>query len=49
MVITDFWTDKVETAGGGRARSVPGDQDFWVASSSGAGTRSVVWKPKDGS
>lgn len=49
-IITDFWTDKVETAGGGgRARSVPGDQDFWVASSSGAGTRSVVWKPKDGS
>jgi hypothetical protein len=47
-IINDFWTDDVEPAGGGRARSAPATQDFWVASSSGTGTRSLVWKPTDG-
>lgn len=28
--------------------SPPGDQTFWVASSSGAGTQSFTWEPKDG-
>jgi membrane protease YdiL (CAAX protease family) len=48
-VISDFWTNKVKTVGGGEARSAPGSQNFWVASSSGAGTRNVIWKPSDGS
>jgi hypothetical protein len=48
-VITDFWNDKVKTVDGGRASSTPSTKSFWVASSSGTGTRSVVWKPSDGS
>ena len=48
-VITDFWNDKVKTADGGRPRSTPASQSFWAVSSSGTGTRSVVWKPSDGS
>jgi hypothetical protein len=47
-VINDFWDEDVEPVAGGRARSAPAAQDFWVASSSGTGTRSVVWKPSDG-
>jgi hypothetical protein len=47
-VINDFWDDDVEPVGGGRAASAPATQDFWVASSSGAGTRSLVWEPTDG-
>jgi Domain of unknown function (DUF4389) len=29
--------------------SPPGDQDFWVASTSGSGERTLEWKPEDGS
>jgi hypothetical protein len=47
-VISDFWSNDVKPVGGGRLRSAPGTQRFWVASSSGAGTRSLVWKPADG-
>jgi hypothetical protein len=47
-VINDFWGDEVKPVGGGRARSAPATQRFWVASSSGAGPRSLVWKPADG-
>jgi hypothetical protein len=47
-VITDFWDEDVEQVGGGRSAAAPSSQDFWVASSSGTGSRSVVWKPKDG-
>lgn len=48
-VISDFRSEKTETVDGGRPRSIPASQHFWVASSSGTGTRSVVWKPRDGS
>jgi hypothetical protein len=48
-VIADFWDDSVEPIGGGRPASAPGTQDFWVASSTGLGTRNLVWKPADGS
>jgi hypothetical protein len=48
-VISDFRSEKTETVDGGRPLSVPARQSFWVASSSGTGTRSVVWKPIDGS
>ena len=47
-VINDFWSDDVEPVGGGRVTSAPAMQRFWVASSSGAGDRSLVWKPTDG-
>jgi hypothetical protein len=47
-VITEFWGDKTETVSGGPPPA-PGAQDFWVAKSTGTGTRSVVWDPADGS
>jgi hypothetical protein len=48
-VVTDFFADKLEAVAGGPARSAPGAQRFWVASSAGAGTRTVLWKPSNGS
>ena len=48
-VISDFRTEQTETIGGGTSVSAPGRQPFWVASDSGAGARTVVWDPKDGS
>jgi hypothetical protein len=48
-VISDFFGNKVEVLGGGRLRSAPGTQHFWVASSSGPGTRTVTWSPHGGS
>jgi hypothetical protein len=47
-VINDFWDDDVQPFSGGSARSAPATRRFWVASSSGTGTRSLVWKPEDG-
>jgi CAAX protease family protein len=48
-VISDFRSEKTESVDGGPPRSAPARQGFWVASSNGTGTRSVVWKPSDGS
>jgi len=48
-VISDFWTDKVESIGGGASVSRPGRQSFWVASDTGVGARTVDWNPKEGS
>jgi len=48
-VITEFWGDKTENVAGGAPRSAPGTQNFWVASDTGRGTRTVAWEPKDGS
>jgi hypothetical protein len=47
-VISEFFADKVETVDGGPSASAPGTQDFWVASDTGAGTRTVVWDSSDG-
>lgn len=47
-VINDFWDNDVKPVDGGRVGSAPATQDFWVASTSGAGTRSLVWEPADG-
>ena len=33
---------------GGPPSAAPGTQDFWVASDSGPGARSVEWEPTDG-
>jgi len=49
MVITEFWGDETENVAGGAPRSAPGRQDFWAASDTGRGTRTLVWEPKDGS
>ena len=48
-VITEFWGDKTKTVSGGAPASPPANQDFWVASSTGSGTRTVTWDPTDGS
>jgi hypothetical protein len=48
-VITDFWSEEVEPVSGGTRASAPAKQDFWVASSTGPGARTVKWDPKDGS
>src|SRR5262249_15297634 len=34
---------------GGAPASAPGTQDFWVASSTGPGARTLTWVPADGS
>jgi hypothetical protein len=47
-VISDFFGSKVETTPGGNARSAPGSENFWVASSIGSGARTLEWKPKGG-
>ena len=47
-VINDFWDNDVEPVGSGRVAGAPATQHFWVASSRGAGARSLVWKPTDG-
>jgi hypothetical protein len=48
-VITEFWDEKVETVAGGQPGSAPGTQDFWVASDTGRGERTLEWDPTDGS
>ena len=39
----------METVDGGTPGSAPGTQDFWVASATGSGARTLVWDPADGS
>ena len=48
-VITDFWTERVRPVGGDASASAPAAQDFWVASDSGSGPRTVTWDPTGGS
>jgi hypothetical protein len=48
-VITEFWRDETEAVDGGASRAAPGTQDFWVASTTGSGPRTLVWEPADGS
>ena len=48
-LITDFFGGKAKTVGGGAARSAPGRQGFWVASTTGSGERKLFWKPHKGS
>jgi hypothetical protein len=48
--ISEFWQNKVQAiGGGGPPPSVPGAKRFWVASATGAGPQTVVWKPVKGS
>jgi hypothetical protein len=48
-VISDFWANGVEATHGGTPASAPGTQDFWVASSTGPGARTLTWDPANGS
>ena len=48
-VITEFWEEKVDAVAGGPPKSAPGTQDYWVASSTGSGARTMEWDPTDGS
>jgi len=48
-VISDFFGNKTKDVGGGTARSAPGAQQFWVASSTGPGARMLKWDPHGGS
>jgi hypothetical protein len=47
--ISDLWSDRVQVIGGGTPASAPGTQDFWVASSTGAGAQTLTWDPANGS
>jgi len=47
-LISDFWSNDVQNIAGGNAISPPGQQNFWVASSSGQGTRNLVWNTSSG-
>jgi hypothetical protein len=48
-VISDFFGNKVEAVGGGTPQSAPATQHFWVASSTGPGSRTLTWHPQGGS
>jgi hypothetical protein len=48
-LVSEFFKGKVEAIGGGQVRSLPGTQDFWVASATGPGTRILSWDPAVGS
>lgn len=48
-VVSDFFGNKVQVVDGGPAGSAPGTQHFWVASTAGAGARTLVWDPSNGS
>jgi len=48
-VVSEFFRDKSRVVDGGPARAAPARQQFWAASDSGRGTRTVVWDPSNGS
>jgi hypothetical protein len=48
-VITEFWSEETEAVAGDTRAPAPGTQDFWVASSTGSGARTLEWDPTDGS
>jgi hypothetical protein len=48
-LISDLWTNNVQAIGGGPPRSAPGTQDFWAASTTGAGRQVLRWDPANGS
>jgi hypothetical protein len=49
-VVTDIEEEpKYSHRAGDAPTSPPGDQDFWVASTSGPGEQTLEWEPRDGS
>jgi hypothetical protein len=47
-VVTDWGGDRLRTGSGAAPAAPPGERSFWVASSSGTGTRTLLWEPADG-
>ncbi|HEU4355908.1 MAG TPA: hypothetical protein VFT27_10005 [Actinomycetota bacterium] len=47
--ISDFWSGSATELSGDTPGSPPGPQGFWVASTSGPGTRTLSWDPANGS
>jgi hypothetical protein len=47
--ISDFWTDSMQPVGGSVLGSAPGTQNFWVASDTGTGSRTLTGDPTAGS
>jgi hypothetical protein len=47
-VDNDFDNPEYLRHAGGAPATAPGEQDFWVESSEGIGTQSVVWTPEEG-
>ena len=48
-VVTDFEDEpRYSRIRGGEPGAAPGDQEFWVSSSSGAGEQTLEWDPEDG-
>lgn len=47
--ISDFWSGSAQAMSGGAPGSTPGVQDFWVASTTGPGARTLLWDPANGS
>jgi hypothetical protein len=48
-LITDWFGNKAKPIAGGAVRSAPTAQRFWVASDTGRGERTLLWRPRDGS
>ncbi|GAB3055413.1 hypothetical protein GCM10027053_15320 [Intrasporangium mesophilum] len=48
-VMSDFWTSKTHSVGGSTTPAAPATRGFWVAASTGAGARSLVWGATEGS
>jgi hypothetical protein len=48
-LVSDYFGGKTQEIGGGRPASIPAKQHFWVASTTGTGDRSLLWKPAGGS
>jgi hypothetical protein len=48
-LVSDLWTNRVQAIGGGTPRSAPGTQNFWAASTTGPGPRTLRWDPANGS
>ena len=42
-------TRNTRSRAGDAPTSPPGDEDFWVASTSGSGEQTLEWEPEDGS
>jgi hypothetical protein len=48
-LISEFWGNEVQTIEGSAPASAPGTQNFWVASATGPGARTLTWDPANGS
>jgi hypothetical protein len=48
-LISDFWTDSTRPMGGSMPGSAPRTQNFWVASDTSTGSRTLTWDPTAGS